>query len=107
MRALELTTRPLWFNSLDGTCYAGTTHEDVVNVDFEVYRKRFTDTELAAEVFRAAAWIGAGYRAHRADEGRNIVFEAAFTFGPITRDEHEYLTVHRFAALPHHDEAQP
>ena len=70
----------------------------------ERIRKRLTDTELAAEVFRQAAWIGADGRAHKTDEGRNIVFEAAFTFGPMTRDEHEYLTVSRFATLPHYDE---
>lgn len=66
--------------------------------------KRFTDTELAAELYRQTAWLGALGRAHRADAGRNIVMEAAFTFGPITRDEHEWETMLHFANRPHHDE---
>lgn len=66
--------------------------------------KRFTEAELAAEVFRQAAWIGANGRAHKTDAGRNIVFEAAFTFGPMTRDEHEFLVINQFATLPHYDE---
>ena len=65
--------------------------------------KRFTDSELAAELFRQTAWLGARGRAHATDEGRNIVIEAAFTFGPITRDEHEWLTLRHFATLPHFD----
>ena len=69
-------------------------------------QKRLTDTELAAEVFRQAAWLGANGRAHKTDEGRNIVIEAAFTFGPMTRDEHEYLIISRFAQRSHYDEAE-
>jgi hypothetical protein len=66
--------------------------------------KHLTDAELAAEMFRQAAWLGANGRTYKTDEGRNIVIEAAFTFGPITRDEHQWLTVNRFATLPHYDE---
>lgn len=66
--------------------------------------KRLRDEELAADVFRQAAWLGAIGRTHAADAGRNIFIEAAFTFGPITRDEYEWLTLHRFATLPHYDE---
>jgi hypothetical protein len=66
--------------------------------------KRLTDAELAAESYRAAAWIGAKGRAYTTDEDRAIAFEAAFTFGPETRDEHEWLVVHRFATYPHYDE---
>ena len=65
--------------------------------------KRFTEAELAAELFRQTAWLGANGRAHATDEGRNVVIEAAFTFGPITRDEHEWLTISHFATLPHYD----
>jgi hypothetical protein len=65
---------------------------------------RFTDAELAAEMYRAVAWIGANGKAHATGEGRNILLEAAFTFGPITRDEHEWLTMNRFATHPHYDE---
>lgn len=64
---------------------------------------RFSDAELAAEMYRSAAWIGANGKAHATGEGRNILFEAAFTFGPITRDEHEWLTAHRFATHPDFD----
>lgn len=63
--------------------------------------KRFTDAELAAEMFRAAAWLGANGRAHATGEGRNIVFDAAFTYGPITREEHEWVTVQRFLHESH------
>lgn len=66
--------------------------------------KHLTGAELAAELFRQTAWLGATGRAFATDEGRNIVIEAAFTFGPITRDEYEWLTVSRFATLPHYDE---
>ena len=65
--------------------------------------KRFTEAELAAELFRQTSWLGANRRTYATDEGRNVVIEAAFTFGPITRDEHEWLTIHNFATLPHFD----
>lgn len=66
--------------------------------------KHLTDAELAAELFRQTAWLGAIGRTYATDEGRNIVIEAAFTFGPITRDEYEWLTLRHFATLPHYDE---
>lgn len=62
--------------------------------------KRFTDAELTAEMYRAAAWLGAIGRAHATGEGRNIVFDAAFTYGPITREEHEWVTMQRFLHHP-------
>lgn len=66
--------------------------------------KRLTDAELAAELFRQTSWLGALGRTYATGEGRNILLEAAFTSGPITRDEHEWLTIKRFATLPHYDE---
>lgn len=69
--------------------------------------KRFTDAELAAELFRQAAWLGALGRAHATDAGRNVVIEAAFTFGPITRDEYEFQTISHFYYRPHHDQETP
>jgi hypothetical protein len=71
--------------------------------DRETLAKRFTSAELAAELFRAVAWLGAKGRANATDKGRNIVITAAFTFGPITRDEHEFEVMQRFATLPDHD----
>jgi hypothetical protein len=68
--------------------------------------KTLTDAELAAELFRQTAWLGAIGRAYATETGRNIVIEAAFTFGPVTRDEDEWLTIKRFATLPHYDEEQ-
>lgn len=65
---------------------------------------RFSDAELAAELYRQTAWISANGRGHATGEGRNILLEAGFTFGPITRDEHEWLTVKHFADYPHFDE---
>ena len=103
-RPLELKTFRIW-DCGDGTIYAdipGAEWPERVGV--AILRKRLTDAELAAESYRAAAWIGAQGRAHATDEGRNIVFDAAFVFGPVTRDEHEWLVVHRFATLPHYDE---
>ena len=67
--------------------------------------KRLSDLQLIAEMYRAAAWLGALGRAHATDTGRNIVFEAAWTFGPITRDEHEWQVINRFANHPHYDES--
>lgn len=67
--------------------------------------KRFTDVELAAELFRQTAWLGALGRTYKTDEGRNIVIEAAFTYGPVTREEHEWLTLNNFAFRPHYDES--
>lgn len=66
--------------------------------------KHLTDAELAADLFRQTAWLGANGRAYATGEGRNIVIEAAFTFAPVTRDEYEWLTLSHFATLPHYDE---
>ena len=105
MKALELTVYPMWDGGF-GELYADKDDPQYpTRVDFEVYRKRLTDVELAAELFRQAAWLGAIGRTYRADAGRNIVIEAAFTFGPITRDEYEWLKLTHFAYLPHYDEA--
>jgi hypothetical protein len=71
--------------------------------DRKTQAQRFTDVELAAEVFRAAAWLGAKGRTFTSDEGRNVVIAAAFTFGPITRDEYEFQVIQRFLTLPSHD----
>lgn len=71
--------------------------------DRQTQMKRFTDAELAAELFRAAAWLGANGQTFATDEGRNLVVAAAFTFGPITRDEHEFQVLQRFVSLPDHD----
>lgn len=99
---LELTIRP-------GTEH---THRPGMGVlircpgciaDRQTRAKRFTDAELAAELFRTTAWLGAKGRLYATDEGRNIVVQAAFTFGPITRDEYEFEVVQRFASLPDHD----
>ena len=65
--------------------------------------KRFSEAELCAELYRQTSWLGANGRTYAADAGRNIVIEAAFTFGPVTRDEHEWLTLSHFAHLPHYD----
>lgn len=80
----------------------------IASEDVEVFcmQQRFTDAELAAELFRQTAWLGAIGRTYATGEGRNILIEAAFTFGPVTRDEHEWMTVKRFATLPHYDEEQ-
>jgi hypothetical protein len=103
MKPLELTVypkldRPIYGHQIEG--YRAQWKAERA----ERLRKRLTDTELAAEVFRQAAWLGANGRAHKTDEGRNIVFEAAFTFGPMTRDEHEYLIISQLAERPHYDE---
>lgn len=59
-KPLELTVYPLWDSGF-GDCYADKDDPmHPVRVDFEVYRKRLTDTDLAAEVHRQAADV---YRA--------------------------------------------
>lgn len=65
--------------------------------------KRLKDAELAAEVYRAGMWLAA-LGGSVIMPGRNIRFAAAYTFGPITRDEHEFETMNRFLHLPHYDE---
>lgn len=76
------------------------------HVDQYAVEKRLSDTELAAEAYRAIAWLGVLGRTYASDEGRNIVVEAAFTFGPVTREEHEFEIINRFLKEPHYDEEQ-
>ncbi|WP_026536635.1 hypothetical protein [Arthrobacter sp. H14] len=52
---MNVTIQPLWFNGLDGTCYADMGDRlHPVNVDYQVLRKQLKDTELAAEYWHAA-----------------------------------------------------
>lgn len=87
------------YNSPDGFWSYPVSHVDELSA-----RKRLTDAEMCAELFRQTAWLGANGRAYRADAGRNIILEPAFTFGPITRDEHEWLTLSSFTTRPHYDQ---
>lgn len=106
-KTLELKTFPLW-ESLGGTMYTGETHEDVVNVDFEVYRKRLTDAELAAEVFSAvfheAECEVRGLRLGRVDPGHPAIDHWAAHNHEFGRQAE---IIERFATLPHYDEPQP
>jgi len=87
-RPLELTVWPLWFNGLDGTCYANKDDDRrPVNVDFEVMRKQLTSTELAALFWHSWNLFKTG--------------------SPEHRDWTEYdraNTLRRFAQTPHYDE---
>jgi hypothetical protein len=110
MKALELTIFPKSINGRGQTIYVdepGGWNYPEWHVDGYAANKHLTDTELAAELFRQTSWLGAIGRTYATDEGRNIVIEAAFTFGPVTRDEYEWLTLSHFATLPHYDEVQP
>ena len=69
-------------------------------------QKRLKDAELAAEMWRQAAWIGALGRSYAMPD-RYIAFDAAFHEGPATEDEYQWTVLHRFATLPHYDEEQP
>lgn len=89
MKALELKVFPIW-DAGDGTLYAD--HPDrqwPTNVGYEVYRKRLTDAELAAEYWRAR-WTG-------------LMHESR---GACLTDEHraKIATVERFMELSHYDE---
>jgi hypothetical protein len=117
VKALELTVYPRRFVETgfarwngDGTFTPLHVPEWFINGEWNRFPrtedKRLTDAELAAELFRQTAWLGALGRTYRADEGRNIIIEAAFTFGPVTRDEHEWMTLSHFATLPHYDEKE-
>lgn len=87
-KPLELTVYPTWENGF-GDCYADKDdHMHPVRVDFEVYRKRLTEPDLAAEVHRASAEV---YRAKV--HGLN-------PDGLIDR----FMVLSRFASLPHFDE---
>lgn len=90
MKPLELTVYPTW-DSGDGRLYADKDDRfHPVDVDFEVYRKRLTDAELAAEMHAANA---DAWRAHSAKS----------TVIPVLEDR--FVTLARFATLPHYDEA--
>lgn len=106
MKALDLKVSRIW-DSGDGTLYADAEDPRYPKrVGFEMLRRRFSDAELAAELYRAAAWVGAKGRLYASEEGRNMLIEAAFTFGPITRDEHEWDVMNRFLHLPYYDEEE-
>jgi hypothetical protein len=84
MKTFDTTIWPTW-EALDGTRYADKhdpTHP--VNVDFEIYRKRLQEYQLAAEYWQAySGWIdGHGKKARLRRE-----------------------TIERFATLPHASES--
>jgi hypothetical protein len=94
VKALELKVFNIW-ETFDGYWYA----------DSDDPRKRLKDVELAAELYRAGMWLAALGRSVIASD-RMIHFAPASTFGPITREEHEFETVSRFLHLPHYDEEE-
>ena len=75
------------YHSPDGFWACPESHVDGYAAD-----KRFTDAELAAEVHAANA---DAWRAH----------SARSTVMPVLEDR--FVTLARFAKLPHYDEAQP
>jgi hypothetical protein len=85
-KPLELTMYPIWENGF-GDFYADK--EDPMRptrVDFEVFRKRLTDTELAAEYWRAG------------DGMAEVNYDRDGSAEPITK------ILYRFATLPSYDE---
>jgi hypothetical protein len=86
---MNVTIWPLWDNGF-GDFYADTPSRRMpTRVDFAVYAKRLTDTELAAE------WQQA--KRHEA--------VAVITGKPYATIEIRRMqTIDRFAKLPHHDE---
>lgn len=88
MKALDLHTFPIW-DAGDGTLYADRDDRRYpTNVGYEVYRKRLTDAELAAEF-------------HNMDSDCQI----AWIDGEHTDAMQErFVTLERFATLPHYDE---
>ena len=101
MKPLELTIYPIW-DAGDGTLYADhPARQWPTNVGYEVYRKRLTDAELAAE-----------FEAARCDY---LLSQASGHFwaplGETWPSDHKSAgrrttTLLRFATLPHYDEDQ-
>jgi hypothetical protein len=94
-KPLELNVYPIWG---DESLYADLPgHHWPTNVGYEVYRKRLTEAELAAE------W-------HKQDNHCGQVLEGygiAYNGEPLDTEEVEIERLHivyRFATLPHHDE---
>lgn len=91
---LELTIYPHWDDGF-GNVYADKDDPlHPVRVDFEVYRKRLTDAELAAEYHanESAAWLMAGRNPGHYD------VDQAYKL------EDREVTLRRFAKHPHHDQ---
>jgi hypothetical protein len=87
-KPLELTIWPHWEDGLDGTCYADKNDRArPVNVDFEIYRKRLQDYQLAAEYWRAG------------DDMAETNYDRDVNAEPIRR------ILERFAISPHASES--
>jgi hypothetical protein len=94
-KPLELTVYPIWENGF-GDFYADK--EDPLRptrVDFEVFRKRLTETDLAAEYWQQVL-IGSlhptdSFHGHSGMKVRGV-------------SSARIRTLHRFATLPHYDE---
>ena len=95
-KPLELTVYSMWDNGF-GELYADKDDpQRPTSVDFEVYRKRLTDIELAAEYWRLRLKVCAsGNRDMKAVGHVCAEWQAA----------HDELdTMQRFMELPHYDE---
>jgi hypothetical protein len=102
MKALELTVYPIW-DAGDGDLYADRDdHQHPTRVDFEVYRKRLTEPELAAEFWQACD--------ERTRDAGNILsgqHENPYAQKAFQTSIDRAKTLHRFATRPHYDEATP
>jgi hypothetical protein len=90
-KPLDLKVYPIWDSGF-GDLYADKDDpQHPTRVDFEVYRKRLTDHELAAEY-----WMQYADLHYFTKDGK-----------PQTRGKHERRsTMGRFATLPHYDEEE-
>lgn len=103
MKPLELTV----YRTLEdfGVVFGYDTPEvhATSEADAMAAAKRFTDTELAAEYWRARQrWTNGLYTNLYATEVDGDA--RAYTFRQITRMTVEAQTMERFATLPHYDE---
>ena len=96
VKPLELTVYPVWDDGF-GRLYADKDDRlHPADVDFEVYRKRLTNTELAAEYWRLRLKVCAsGNRDMKAKGHVCTEWQTA---------HNELDTMQRFMELPHYDE---
>lgn len=95
-KPLELTVYPMWDNGFGDTYADKDDPMRPTRVDFEVFRKMFTDTELAAEYWLLSSRRQRMLGYHVSDNSPTKL--------QANVDASRMATVERFATLPHASE---
>ena len=91
---MNVTIWPIWENGLDGTPYADKNDRQwPVNVAYEMYHKRLTDTELAAEY-----WLSSSRKERMLTFGGD---RNSGTYKQAKLESSRMETIQRLALLPH------